>query len=867
MENVILNTPLPLTQDFKSLKEEALAYVQAYGANTWTNLNPSDPGVTIIDQLCYALTELGYCNGFAISDILTGANGKLQLNNQFYLPENILTTSPVTVNDYKKYLIDSVDGLKNAMIYAENNVFYQIFFAVKEGETTEQMPLEVFYSLNKCRNMNELFLPPVALIPYTQYLTGTIEITDENEVSAILMAINKAIKNYIFPFVKQVGYLALEQEGLTSDEIFNGPLLQHGWIDHNALGTKRTTISVDEIYEVMMTIGGVSKVVQLALVDENESVYNPTTQIFDIAMGRLSVSCKGKTLNFNLDQVLSRTKPAEIDVVLGAAVDVQTEVPKGKYRDINSYYSIQNTFPEIYAVGASAIIANATKFQIAQSRQLKGYLTLFDQVLANQFSQLANVEQLFSFKNSMTANPSDLKEFYAVKTDEEKRHIIYPAPYLTFSPSYFYQSIYHIPNIRPLLKDNNEFRLMRNDESKKELAHESWLAYKQNPYNPYMNGLMAFMTDERNDLTRRNTILDHLLARHGESPLVIDALIDGTTYTRNKLKDQVIIKSLYLQNLGLLSYHRFKAYNFLGANRLENLSAQVPVSYEQAIYDNDTIDFIFNMEKVDHQEKLTAIDFINYSGLELKLGLLFGLKVQYKNYIIDCYQNTDEIDRGNAIRLATWMIQQRKGFIFLETNLLWAYTTFEIQLILNNSLCVFKEPVDYRQLLTIYTIFIQKRQFSILIYDGQQFLQVGDYRFPVEIFEAPIQEQAAENAFFFLKIENGPVLNSDQMEMIFDQAVALVFPLFLKSETFINRLIIFLQESLPATLSYNYTFIDDDLLEPFVSTFVSWHNSLLFVDPSVPQGLVSHLDNEQGTVFPAAAMANQFFQLKWDSDE
>lgn len=864
MENVILNTPLPITQDFKSLKEEALAYVQTYGANTWTNLNPSDPGVTIIDQLCYALTELGYCNGFTISDILTGSNGKLQLKNQFYLPENILTTSPVTFTDYKKYLIDSVDGLKNAMIYPENNVFYQVYFAVKNDATAEQMPLEVFYALNKCRNMNELFLPPAQLVPYTQYLTGTIEVANENETSAILMAINKAIENYIFPLVKQVGYLALEQEGLTTNEIFNGPLLRHGWIDANKLGSKRATISVDEIYQLIMTIEGVNSVAQLALVDENEHVYEPITQIIDITISRLNISSKGKTLNFNLDQVLSRTKPAEINVVLGAAVDVQTEVPKGKYRDINSYYSIQNTFPEIFAVGASAIIANATKFQIAQSRQLKGYLTLFDQVLANQFSQLANIEQLFSFKNSMTANPSDLKEFYAVKNDEQKRHIVYPAPYLTFSPSYFYQSIYHIPHIRPLLKDNNEFKLMRKDESEKELAHESWLAYKQNPYNPYMHGLMEFMTDERNDLTRRNDMLDHLLARHGESPLVIDALIDGTIYTRNKLKDQVIIKSLYLQNLGLLSYHRCKAYNFLAANRLENLAAQVPVSYEQAIYDSDTIDFIFDMEKVDHHEKLTAIDFINYAGLELKLGLLFGLKVQYKNYLIDCYQNPDEIARGNAIRLATWMIQQRKGFILMETNLLWAYNTFEIQLILNNSLCVVKQPVDYRQLLTINTIFIKKQQFTIIVDNNERFLQVGGYSFIVEMFDVPTQEQATENAFFYLKIEDGPVLNPDQMEMIFDHTVALVFPLFLKSETFINRLSIFLQESLPTTQTYKYAFINDDLLTPFVSTFVSWHNSLLFVDPSVPQGLVSHFDGEQ---VPAVVMANKFFQLKWDSDE
>ena len=54
-----------------------------------------------------------------------------------------------------------------------------------------------------------------------------------------------------------------------------------------------------------------------------------------------------------------------------------------------------------------------SKYQKANSRQLKGYLTLFDQVLANQFSQLSNVHNLFSFKNSVTGTPSDRIALYS----------------------------------------------------------------------------------------------------------------------------------------------------------------------------------------------------------------------------------------------------------------------------------------------------------------------------------------------------------------------------------------------------------------------------------------------------------------------
>ena len=67
----IEDSKLPIELDYKALKEEGMAYIQKHSGNQWTNLNPSDPGITILNQLCYAFTELGYCANFPIKDILT----------------------------------------------------------------------------------------------------------------------------------------------------------------------------------------------------------------------------------------------------------------------------------------------------------------------------------------------------------------------------------------------------------------------------------------------------------------------------------------------------------------------------------------------------------------------------------------------------------------------------------------------------------------------------------------------------------------------------------------------------------------------------------------------------------------------------
>jgi hypothetical protein len=852
----ILNTPLPITQDFKSLKEDALGFIQEYGGWEWTNLNASDPGVTILDQVCYALTELGYCNDFPISDILTASNGKLHLKNQFYLPEQILTTSPVTFHDYRKYLIDGVSRLKNAMLYAKSNTFYETYLLPKNevGHATHQeIEQEAFYYLNKCRNINELFLVPKTLQVVTITLFGNVAINNQNELDNILIAINSAIENDIFPAVKQHGYESLQEQGLNTNDIFNGPLLKNGWIDANTLGKHKKGISIHELNNLIAAVPGVESVSGLRFTTDELHVQLDVSDILTIDISGLNITYKKSTQIVELKSILRKTKAAEMNVVLGAAVKIQTELPKGKYRDIHSYYSIQNTFPEIFAVGKAALTSNAKKFQIAQSRQLKGYLTLFDQVLANQFAQLANVDKLFSFKNSMSASPTDLKEFYAVKTDFEKKNNPYPVPYLNFSPTYYYQSLYKVPHIKPLLKDHDALKLMAIDQTTDELDTETWMAYKQNPYNPYMHGLMKYMTDEKIDSNRRNNILDHLLARHGESPLVIDAILDGTVYTGNKLSDQVIVKSLYLQNLGLLSYYRHKAYNYLAANVIKALNTEIPIPLNQAFFEDDSKDFIFKAEKVERIEKLSDSDFISYAAIELKMSLLFGLKMQYKNYLInyaDLPNTTDELE----LQVVSWMIKNRKGLIFIETNLLWQCLDFQLLLATNVSIWEV-ERVNFEQLMEIQ-FFINQGN-SIVIQEDNTFV-VGNNTYPV--IQKVIPVHGNENSIIEINIISdaaNPI--TVPQDLIFENKALLIFPKFLESNAFINRLDIFLQQDLPVATTYQHHFEDSIWLESFINTFVDWHNCLLY-----QKDISDVAENLKHTAF---RLAKSLLNLNQKSDE
>jgi hypothetical protein len=777
-EYYIVDNPKPLSLDFASLKKEGLGYIQEHMGNDWNNLNSSDPGITILDQLCYALTELGYCNDFPMEDILTDRSGNLELQDRFYLPEDILTISPVTINDLRKLIGDEVEGVDNLLFlpqYGHSGIFglYQPYLRISDKVTDSAVMQDickaVFFLANKARNLGEIFLMPVPFTKATRCLQGCINITHESALDIIVPALQEAINNYVFPKMVLSGYERLrENHSARTDEVFNGPKLNNGWITDEALGTKRDIIRVADLTKVILSVPGIQSATDILFTqpDTNGLKNSASAGIseilwVDIAGSispspdgvQLTITCNGKSISIEKGGVfpIISLREEEPNILFGASSANQTTIPKGTYRDIPTYYSIQHTFPEIFRVGDNAMVSDKDDFQVAQSRQLKGYLTLFDQVLANQFSQLAALGQLFSFKNATTGAPTDRHHYYAIKDEAEIANPKYPVPFRSFSPTYFYQSVYDIPNVEPLLKNNDVFDFGSDPVEQAALQkNQSWIDYQNDPYNSYMQGLMNFMEDEKVNLKRRNEILDHLLARHGESPAMIDALIDGEAYSGKRLKDFIIIKSLYLQNLGLLSYYRCKAHNFLGARRISPEMSNLEEKFAEKIPGWDSVDFIINTEKIDQSEKLKQQDFIDYSAFELKLCLLLGFKAIYRNYLSSLFES------GNAgsdeAKTAMWLITQRRGFIFLESSLLNFYTSFNDES---------GEPVEQ--------------------------------------------------------------LKSNELILVLPAFV----PAF-SSAAFLNRLDLYIQQEIPVRLKCRYFFTDAETFSKLIPAFTDWHNCLVF---------------------------------------
>ena len=103
---------------FDELLKSAIDHIQKFSGNQWSDYNYHDPGITILEQLCFAITDLGYKTNFEIEDLLFAYTDKFDLENtNLLIPiEKILPSSPVTANDFRKIIIDRSDKVKNVWI-------------------------------------------------------------------------------------------------------------------------------------------------------------------------------------------------------------------------------------------------------------------------------------------------------------------------------------------------------------------------------------------------------------------------------------------------------------------------------------------------------------------------------------------------------------------------------------------------------------------------------------------------------------------------------------------------------------------------------------------------------------------------------
>lgn len=148
--------------DFELLRKEAIAYIQRISGNVWTDYNAHDPGITILEVLCYAITDLSYRSNKPIQDLLAEESGSLA--GQFFKASQILPGKALTIEDYRKLLMDvevveeaGLDkifaGVKNAWITLRESNEIPVFPDRKE----KKLAYKPFPATEKALQMGILY--------------------------------------------------------------------------------------------------------------------------------------------------------------------------------------------------------------------------------------------------------------------------------------------------------------------------------------------------------------------------------------------------------------------------------------------------------------------------------------------------------------------------------------------------------------------------------------------------------------------------------------------------------------------------------------------------------------------------------------
>ena len=554
--------------DYSFLREKGIEYIEQLASDLWTDYNSHDPGITILEMLAYAITDLGARIEMPIQNILTPDNStSTSYKEQFYDAREILPSNPVTATDYRKLFID-IKGVKNCWLSPYRKTVYfdsmnntlsynRDDFKNSDSSFISEFTLKGLYSIlvdfdnlnpdgllneseintikegiydkiaekfHENRNLCEDLVKITEVETHPIAICASIEIYPYIDEELVHAKVVHAIDNYLSPSVMFYSFRQMVEKGYSTDQIIDGPLLENGFIDNKELkeAELRTEVRLSDIINIIMNIEGVKVIKDIIIKDCNKIDDKGESWVICVDNNKKPVSCSHSAYSYykgvlpvNLNKAMVRKYKSELekeDIGLQeqARYDLEPRIPNGKYFDIGNTTTIQNDFPDTYGIGQNGLPESVSEGRKVMAKQLKGYLLFFDQILASYFAHLRNVKDYLTVKRTeKVGNTED-------------------------SPTYFTQ----------VVKDIKDFDLLVNDyPDKDDLLTES----------------LFEKLDKKTE--RKNQILDHLIARFAERFSDYTFLMKQL-YGSESSKITLHTKEAFISNYDKTGLERGSAFNY-----------------------------------------------------------------------------------------------------------------------------------------------------------------------------------------------------------------------------------------------------------------------------------------------------------------
>lgn len=573
--------PDDIAFDYEELRKQGIEHIKKNAAAIWTDHNIHDPGITTLEILCYAITDLSYRSRYAIPDLMRKeGDNPASVIKEFFTAKQIFPNNALTINDYRKLLIN-VEKVKNVWLVpkpkniAADITHKKLVPAPPAGSTAVAVAIKGYYSvllefdidvktveeqdkiieevktlLQQNRNLCEDFGTIKKVDQQLFRLCCDIEMKPDADATAVMANIFFNIQLHLTPMVR---FYSLQQmlndkeENYTTDKIFEGPFISKGFIKEKELNASvlKTEIHLSDLMQIMLNQPEVTTVPDILFNDITQTtglankwvipVTDGRQPVADIMQSNIVVYKNGLPVRLNKQNIKTAYDKLMADY-LAKNENMQSEDLKfetGTYRGAEKYHSIHHHFPKAYGISHWGLPPEATIARQKQAKQLQAYLLLFDQVMANYLSQLSSVKNLFS-----TANEEQTYFTQVVKDFKDPTHL-----YNTYTE----------------IKNGN---VVDEDKSWKNTVAAIQLAAEEKESKQFYK--------------RRNIFLDHLLSRFAESFFEYINIYISHFPADASDKKILELKKSFLANYPEYSSKRALAYNYTQADKLwdtdENIS-------------------------------------------------------------------------------------------------------------------------------------------------------------------------------------------------------------------------------------------------------------------------------------------------------
>jgi len=687
--------PEPLVTNFELLRAEGIRHLEELATHIWTDFNAHDPGITILEVLCYALTDLGYRVSFPLEDLLADGSGNFK--EIFFPAAEVLSNGPVTEMDLRKLIID-VPGVKNVWLekavgeiplfmatqmtfrggieveqvthlisnYLSEQDFLTIDISrvdlisyiinlptnparfdeiralsipladeimcnygqyVIDGESTtnnneiqlnglynicldlhddalrpesaatERLKKRVADRFHANRNLCEDLVDCIVVEPQKVCICLHLEIAPEADARDTMAKALYLLQDFLTPTVRFHTLQQLFEKGKSGDEIYNGPILNNGFLEDEAVenAVLRNEIFTSDLYDLLGKIPEVLSVRELKLdVDGNGLAAKWCYAIPEKKKPIIDVCCATNQLwiskGNNASKIDGKVLEPLIDFQQLAAADLPDStmdslpIPQGKYRpDLGEYTSLQYEFPKTYAVGENYLPDSVGPKRLAQVKQLQGFLLFFDRLLANYLKQLSKVRDLFSLNQDPTTETTFFQTLYQVPGVKD---LLQNIPCIDSSKKEAIEAalgdLLEAGTIKEISKTTVEQLLtselgksFKSDDEVFELIEE-WIKLitvaadrsiikdllSKMLIQDFLDGLQNIVSGKEQEHDRKNQLLNHLLARFGEQFTDFTLKLYQTTAEASANQQYLVDKANYLKQVPEIAAHRAKAYNY-----------------------------------------------------------------------------------------------------------------------------------------------------------------------------------------------------------------------------------------------------------------------------------------------------------------